>query len=246
MPLAGNRASIHAYNRCHHVLAVSHSVGANLIEHGVRPEIVSTHYLGIPDAPEKDSALRRAARSEFEIPENAIVVGNLAFDAPFKGVDILLHAFRTLAATYDNVYLLQVGVQETSQLLGLARSLGISQRVRWAGIRDHGFQLMNAADFYVQPSRFGEGLPLSIMEAMALQLPVVATQVSGNTEAVIHEETGLLVAPGEHAELAAGMIRMIDMRHLWARIGENGLIRFQSLFDGKRSVGTLIHQYFDF
>src|SRR5688572_28462531 len=109
-----------------------------------------------------------------------MVLANIAFDAAFKGVDLLLEAFQSVRAAKGDVYLIQVGIDPvTSQLPWTAEQLGIDPYVRWVGTRDTGWRLLQAADIYVQPSKFGEGLPLAIMEAMALRLPVVATHVAG-------------------------------------------------------------------
>jgi glycosyltransferase involved in cell wall biosynthesis len=235
----------HAYNRCDHVLAVSDAVRTDLLNGGVRPEIVRTHYLGLIDVRDAASGDRERLRDDLGIPRSAVVLGNIAFDAAFKGVDVLLEALRNVTATRDDVCLLQIGVDPaTSPLRPKAQQLGTDACVRWAGIRDAGWQLLQAADIYVQPSRFGEGLPLAIMEAMALRLPVVATNVAGNAEAVVDGVTGVLVAADDVPALAQGLLTAIQSRGCWEGWGNAGRERYEKLFDGQRSVENLLSTYY--
>src|SRR6185436_2068004 len=74
------------------------------------------------------------------------------------------------------------------------------------------------ADIYVQPS-FQEGLPNSVLEAMAMGLPIVATRISGNEDVVVHEENGLLVPAGDAEALAAALRRLMNDPLLAARMG---------------------------
>jgi glycosyltransferase involved in cell wall biosynthesis len=234
-----------AYNRCDLVLAVSEGVRHDLLAGAVRPGLIRTHYLGLFGERHPSPELRARFRQELGIPPEAIVMGNIAFDAPFKGVDLLLDAFQPVAAREPRLHLVQVGIDPAvSSLPAQAGRLGLSARVHWAGIRDRGWEVLNAADFYVQPSRYGEGLPLAIMEAMALDLPVLATRVSGNQEAVVEGETGFLVEPGGVGPLVEGIERMLDQADRWPSLGRAGRSRFRQLFDGAASVERLVEEYY--
>ena len=90
------------------------------------------------------------------------------------------------------------------ELEAQARSLGVDGRVRFLGYRDDVANLLRDCDVFVLPSLY-EGLPLSILEAMAAAKPVIATQIGGTDEAVIHGETGLLVPPADPPALAAAI-----------------------------------------
>jgi glycosyltransferase involved in cell wall biosynthesis len=82
----------------------------------------------------------------------------------------------------------------------------------------------------VLPSRF-EGLPMSVIEAMLTGLPVVATNVRGPAEQVVHEVTGLLVPPGDAPALAAALQRLVADQALRARMGEAGRKRAVERYD---------------
>src|SRR5207245_1403113 len=137
-----------------------------------------------------------ALRAEQHIPQDAVVVGSIGFDTPLKGFEILFEALRRLLGEGLTVHLLIVGVDPAqSSLPARAVAMGLSGFVHWGGILDEGWQMLSAADVYAQPS-LSEGLPLAVMEAMAIGLPVVASRVGGIHEAVVDRETGFLVDPG--------------------------------------------------
>ena len=97
--------------------------------------------------------------------------------------------------------------QLEAEVQALHRELGLGDRCRLLGYRTDVKDLMAAADLFVLASAF-EGLPVSIMEAMASGLPVVATAVGGVPEAVVDGETGLLVPPRDASALAGALLRL--------------------------------------
>jgi glycosyltransferase involved in cell wall biosynthesis len=233
------------YNSYDLVFAISEAVAIYLVERGVRPEIVHPHYWGLLGLREKDSQIGIKFRKEFGIPLDALVTGIIAFDTPFKGLDILLEAFSHVLKTHPYNHLLMIGVDHgKSGLPEMAERLGISANVHWAGIRDEGWKLLNAVDIYVQPSIDSEGLPNAVAEAMALKLPVVGTKVSGIPEAVIDGETGILVTPGSAEELGIALNSLINDPERRRAMGEAGHKRYLDKFDGEASIRKLTGHYF--
>jgi len=110
------------------------------------------------------------------------------------------------------------------------RRLGMESVVRLAGERNDVAELLAAADLFVLSSR-SEGLPLSILEAMAAGLPVVASSVGGVPELVVDGETGLLVPPDDPHALAAAIERLLDDSALRRRLGAAGRTRVWEHFD---------------
>jgi glycosyltransferase involved in cell wall biosynthesis len=102
--------------------------------------------------------------------------------------------------------------------------------ITWAGPRRDIAAQLAAAHIAVQPSVYREGLPKSALEAMASGRPLVATDIPGCREAVVHGETGLLVPPGNPPALAAALKTLIDDPALRARYGAAARLRAETLF----------------
>jgi glycosyltransferase involved in cell wall biosynthesis len=90
-----------------------------------------------------------------------------------------------------------------------AERLGVASQILWLGHRDDVRELMPALDVYLQPS-LAEPLGLAILEAMAVELPVVASDVGGIPEVVVRGETGILVPPADSAALAGAVIALMQ------------------------------------
>jgi glycosyltransferase involved in cell wall biosynthesis len=110
------------------------------------------------------------------------------------------------------------------------RNRRLPERVRLLGERDDVPGLLSDADVFVLASR-SEGLPLSVVEAMAAGLPVVASDVGGLRELVRDGETGVLVPPGDPAALADALRPLLADRELRRRLGSAGRVRAETLFD---------------
>lgn len=230
-------------NRYSRVIGVSQGVTRSLRAIGITPEIVSTHYLGLFGEPVRSESERDKYRNEFGIPKSAVVLACIAFDSQLKGVDILLEAIAGMSDTHPNLHLLIVGINPlTSHFPSDAVNLGIGKRTHWAGIRDEGWRLLNAADLYVQPSR-SEAMPFAVMEAMALHLPVVGTKVGGLPEIIVNEKTGYLVDPTA-SSLSNGLITILEKQQDWATMGMAGYLRYQTHFRGEASANAFIEAYY--
>jgi glycosyltransferase involved in cell wall biosynthesis len=106
-------------------------------------------------------------------------------------------------------------------------------RIELLGPRGDVSEVLARSDVFVLSSR-SEGFPVSILEAMAAGLPVVATDVGGVAEAVVHDETGYLVPPGDPRALAEALERLVADPDLRRRLGESGRARALRLFDVPR------------
>lgn len=113
---------------------------------------------------------------------------------------------------------------ERERLEARARDIGIEDRVRFLGLRDDVGALLAACDLFVLPSLY-EGLPLSVLEAMAVARPVIATSVGGTAEAVIDGENGLVVPPADPAALAAAINSLLSDPARATRMGQAGRAR---------------------
>jgi glycosyltransferase involved in cell wall biosynthesis len=235
-----------AYNLYDHILAVSNAVAADLVTAGVRERILDVLYLGLSSPPLNDEGKRLRYRKEFGISPSDTLLATIAFEAPFKGNDVLVDAMEIVVKERTDIHWLSIGIDpKQSKLATSVAERSLEGNVHWGGIRDRGSDLLNAADVYIQPSRFGEGLPLALMEAMALSLPVISTSVSGNSEAVEDSLTGILVEPGNPEDLAKAILMLSDDKERWSTLGQSGYQRYNDLFLGSASVKRLVDEYYD-
>lgn len=176
---------------------------------------------------------REAARAGLRVCGRVLgTIGRLTRE---KGHEVLI---RALAKLPGDVQLVIAGEGEQyAALEALVGELSLSGRVRFVGYVDSRL-LLRAFDVYVQPSYY-EGFGLSILEAMAAGLPVVACRVGGLTDVVVDGETGLLVPAGDPEALAAAIRRMLEDGRLAQRCGEAAQRRVREMF----SLDKMIFAY---
>ena len=131
---------------------------------------------------------------------------------------------------------------DRSMLEARVRELHLSARVVFLGQRRDIPAWLAACDVFVLPSLW-EGLPLSILEAMAARKPVIATQVGGTPEAITHGETGLLVPPADPVALAAALRTLLDNAALAAQYAAAGRARVQQEFSIETMTRRITHIY---
>ena len=162
--------------------------------------------------PGQDSERRQDVRGRLGVGAEFVwlAAGRLV-DA--KDFPSLLRAMGSVLASQPDTRLFIAGDgPERAALEDLRAGLGLpAGQVRFLGLRRDMLDLMQAADGYVMSSAW-EGLPMVLLEASASHLPIVATDVGGNREAVVDGESGVLVPPHEPTHLAAAMTRLMAMR----------------------------------
>ena len=150
-----------------------------------------------------------------------LVIGVAARLAPMKGLEHLLEAARVLTREGTPPFELRLAGEGNlrARLEEQAARLGIADRVRFLGLVTDMPAFYRGLDMFVLPSVSTEGLPLTVLEAMASGLPIVATTVGGTPEAVTDGETGLLAPPGDAGALAVAIRRLLDDEALRGRLG---------------------------
>jgi glycosyltransferase involved in cell wall biosynthesis len=146
----------------------------------------------------------------------------------------LLRAVRLVADELPDFVLEIVGDGEERKALEcLCDELRLSDHVRFLGERSDVSSLLGGARLFVLSS-LGEGLSMTLLEAMASALPIVATAVGGNAEVVVHGETGLLVPPRSPQQLAAAMLELVRDPDKASQMGQAGRRRVEAEFDMQR------------
>lgn len=187
------------------VVPVSSDVEAELVRSGVRRERITKIGNGVAVA-EYHYADDPALRRELGIDLKARVIGTVGRLSREKGVGDLLEAARRVIDAFAECVFLIVGDGPlAAELNARAHALGIAGRVRFAGTRRDVPRLLGLMDVFVLPS-YVEGQPMALLEAMASGRPVIATGVGDVPEIVHHGESGTIVAPGEPAAMAHGIL----------------------------------------
>jgi len=187
-----------------------------------------------------------AVRKELDIPEDAFVIGIVARMVREKGVRELFQAFAEFRRQVPNAYLLHIGFVDRSRSDEVtperAREMGIGEFCRFMGQRDDIPRLMTALNVYCLPS-YREGYPRSVMEANAMGLPAIVTDIRGNREAVLEGVNGLIVPVRDAAALAAGMIRLFEDDALREALSTGARRRAEQEFDEQRICRAVLGVY---
>ncbi|MCF8034431.1 MAG: glycosyltransferase [Desulfarculaceae bacterium] len=159
--------------------------------------------------------------------------------SPIKDLPCLLEATARLARSRSGFRVIIAGSGESlGELQGQARQLGVSDKVSFLGERKDIPDLLSASDALVMSS-LNEGISMAILEAMAAGLPVIATDVGGNSELVKDQHTGLLVGAKDAAGLAGAMQRAVDDPGRLRQMGQAG----QSVCLNQFSLQQMVENY---
>jgi glycosyltransferase involved in cell wall biosynthesis len=164
-----------------------------------------------------------AARKELSLSGSDVLVAHVGNIRPGKGHDVLIDAVAHLHQRLPSVRFVSVGGEkypgDLERVRGRAIETGLEDVLRFMGRRPDALNFVAAADVFVNPSSV-EGLPVAILEAMALGRPVVAAAAGGVPGIVKDGVTGILVEPNEPKALAAGIEKLVNDPYLAERLGQ--------------------------
>ena len=200
---------------------VSRSVKETLAQGGIDPQKVRVIYSGVY----LDEFTRRAEwsqlKAELKIPEDCAVVGKVANYSFWKGQQLFLRAAKRVLAQNPDVIFVLAG-KDTLNLAPQAQELGIGKNVRLLGFRDDIPRVISNFDFSVNCAIEGEGLSGAMRESLALEVPVIASQIAGNQELVQEGRTGYLVPVNSAQALADKILYALSHRDEGKRLARAG------------------------
>ena len=227
------RLDIWLMKRFDHLIAVSHATKAEMMNAGVPADLISVIYNGIDTEAWALARVSRDMREELGLQQAFPVVGYVGRITPEKDLETWLRATALLADKYPNSRFVLVGEGRDGttqqELQKLATTLGIADRVIFPGYREDLVPVYATFDLFMLSS-LREGLPNSILEAMALGLPVVTTDVAGAKELVVDGQTGFVCPQGDVQGLAQALLTMADDKQLRLRMGQAGRERIERAF----------------
>lgn len=214
------------------VIAVGHAIRQALIDNeGIPAKRVRVIYNGIDLAAFRDAVHpRHELRREMGVDPDDVVILQVARFDPIKDHATALRALVRVVRRHPSVRLVLAGEgPERPAIEELVRRNELETFVRFLGLRTDVARLLAAADLCLLTS-VSEGIPLTLIEAMAAGLPVVATRVGGVEEVVQNGSTGFLALPSDDNLLAELICRLIQDPALRRQLGERGHERAEALF----------------
>ncbi|MFQ3550218.1 MAG: glycosyltransferase family 4 protein [Armatimonadota bacterium] len=206
--ISSNWLNLKIYNKlCDCVIAISNAVKESLLDSGVKEDIIRV----IPSGCDynKFSSFQKdlSKRSEFSIDSDKLLLIAIG-TAECKGNEYLIKAVSELKKEKYNIECIIIG--NSNHLNNLKKlSYQLNAGIIFTGFRDDVPNLMAMSDVFVMPS-LSEGLGISVLEAMAMGKPVIASETGGLKEIVIDGSTGYSIEPGNYKDIIAAVKKIID------------------------------------
>jgi glycosyltransferase involved in cell wall biosynthesis len=162
---------------------------------------------------------------------------------PVKGLDLFLNAARQIRDRRQDVKFVIAGDGPLrDSLRTMARQLDLEDDVLFLGHRDDNCNTLALMDVFLLPS-LSEGVPMALLEALALSRPVVASRVGGVPEVIEHDVSGILIDPGQPDELVRGCLALVDDRGRAERLGIAGRKRIEQRFSADAMAASVMEVY---
>ena len=189
----------------------------------------------------KKTEFRKEIRTSQNIPSDAFVCGFVGRVTRDKGINELLAVIKMLLETHKDIYFLIIGGNDKEDTLdaGLFEWSKRQKQVKYCGATNQVPQYMAAMDCYVMPS-YREGFGLTVVEAGAMALPVICTDIPGPTDAISDGVNGVLVKKKNADELAAAILRLYLDRNLAEKLGAAGLENVRENYEQTALFGYIL------
>lgn len=227
-----------------HFLACSRSVAEHAASRiGIESSRVEVLLNGIDLGRFKARQSKSAIKAEFDIPENNKLVGVVGRISRQKAQDVFLEAAAKLVETHPDALFLLAGAPDEpevlQQLKAQAKTLGIHHKVLFLGYIEDITKIYSILDILVMPSRW-EGFGLALVEAMAMSLPIVTTDVGGILEVVVPNESALIVPPDNAEAVAEAIGRLLENPAIMTKFSNAGSNRARQFSHDR--IGLQAHQ----
>ena len=221
------------------VIAISEAIAAELRDRGVEPERLAIIRSAVDVTRFDKGGDCTGFRKEYGVPDDALLIAAAGQLIPRKGHRYLLQAVAELGTDKTGLRVLIFGEGYLrGQLQAQAEALGIADVVTLAGFREDLDDFVGCFDIFVHPA-LAEGLGVAALKAAAAGVPVVGFEAGGLREAVVNDETGILVPPEDAGALRRAITRLLADEHLRTRLGRAGKKRMQDDF----SIATMAEEH---
>ncbi len=188
---------------------------------------------------------RLVKRNELGIKDDEFAIGMIARLDPIKDHNTLIRAFKIVCENYSNIKLFLAGKGPLyNDIKALIDSLGLSEKAILLGYYEDLYGLLNALDLYILSSHL-ESAPLGVMEAMAAELPVIATNAGGTGEIIVDGKDGYLVPPRDSKKMAEAIIRVINNPKEAKEVAKRGKEKIYNYYSFDRMVQDYKNLYLE-
>jgi glycosyltransferase involved in cell wall biosynthesis len=228
------------YGRADHYIAISNCIGKVLTDYGISEKKVTVVHSGIDLARLDVEPIRR---EDLGIPEGVLLIGNVAALVGHKDHETLVRAMTQVVKRIPDARLIIAGEGPLRpNLEQQIATLGLNRNITLLGYRKDIPNILRALDLFVMSSK-EEGLGTSVLDAMACDIPVVATAAGGIPEMIQDNQTGLLAPVGDAEALANAIIRPYSDEKLKSHLQTNAQKLVHSQFTAERMVEGNIRVY---
>jgi len=206
---------------------------------GIDPHRITVIYNGVNSSIFRPATDRADSRSIFGFASSDIIIGCVARFDPVKNLTGLIKAFNLCTEEFPYLRLLLVGDgEQMEEIQSLVSNLNLDEYVTLTGLRTDIPRCLQVMDIYVQPS-FYEGTSITILEAMGVGLPIIATDVGGTPEIVRDGKSGILVRAGDNIELGKALKTLVVNESKRHEMGKAGRVIVKNKF----SLESMISAY---
>ena len=206
------------------IICISENIKKVMLACGISEEKLEVAVSGVDTDKYKNIIVELDFKQKNNLPENKIIIGTVAALADHKDYPTLMKAAKIILGKRKDVFFCSLGDGRLKEdLLKLSESLGIDENFKFYGHRDDVGKFLKIFDIFVLSSKM-EGLGTSIIYAMALGLPIVASNAGGIPEIIKHEKNGLLFEKQNAEMLAEEIMRLLNDNDLRKRLSRQALI----------------------
>lgn len=228
----------HLHPRVRRIVCVSDSV---------KSYFLSLHFLGFRVHPKKPVTIYKGHDlvwyrnppvdlTQFGIPGNAFAIGFAGRNRPNRGLNYIVDSARWLPKDAPIHFLFLGKLTDDMKLRRRIDQSPYRDRMHLAGFRNDAPAIAGACDTFIMPSVFKEGLSRAVIEAMAYGTPPIVTNIGGNPELVIHNDSGLVIPPKDPAAIAAAILELYSDPAKKKRLGENAKVRIETRFNIRETI----------
>ena len=236
----------HLYERVQRIIAISEVIRQNIIDtHPVPPEKVVTVHHGIDvDRFDPRRYCKASSKEKMGFQKDDFLIGLVGRLQFAKGYGEFLHMAAKLKPEFPRCRFVMIGEathgepEEAERILHLVETLNLQDVVVWLGYQEDIPAVLSALDLFVFPSH-AEAFGMALIEAMAMGLPVVASNCDGVLDIIEHQHSGILVPAKDAQQLSAAVADLIRQPELRHKIAVNALERARSYFNQTRMLKNI-------